>query len=97
MNLSAAIDVQDYLVCVCVYGDSDHCIVVCAHLGNGTGRRTVTMAALLLLTSGPMRYEAVLHSCRISPVGEGVLTCDSVCTHGIFTVLPYWDIRPPAP
>ena len=32
-----------------------------AHLGNGTGRRTVTMVAPLVLTSGPVRYEAVLH------------------------------------
>ena len=46
------------------------CIVVCAQLGNGTGRRTTTMVAPLLLTSGSVRYEAVLHSCRTSPVGE---------------------------
>ena len=45
---------------------SYHCIVACTHLGNGTDRRTVTMVAPLLLTSGPMRYEAVT-----SPVGEG--------------------------
>ena len=56
--------------CVCVW---------CAHLGNSTGRRTVTMAAPLLLTSGPVRYEAVLYSCGTSPVAGGlVLTCDSV-------------------
>ena len=36
-------------------------IVACAHLGNGTGRRPVTMAAPLLLTSGPAKYEAELH------------------------------------
>ena len=51
------------------------------NLGNSTGHRTVTMAAPLLLTSGPGRYEAVLHSCGTSPV--------EVATH--------WDIRPPAP
>ena len=39
-----------------------------AHLGNGTGHRTVTMAAPLLLTSGPARYEALLHGCGTSPV-----------------------------
>ena len=50
-------------------GSSYRCIVACAHLGNGTGRRTATMAALLLLTSGPVRHEAVLHSYGTSPVG----------------------------
>ena len=50
------------------------CIVACAHLGNCTGRRTVTMIAPLLFTSGPVRYEAVLHSCGTSPVGRGVGT-----------------------
>ena len=45
----------------CVYmGSLFHCTVVCAHLGNGTGHRTVTMAAPLLLNSGPVRYEVVL-------------------------------------
>ena len=55
------------------------CIVACARLGNGTGHRTATMVATLLLNSGPVRYEAVLHSCEASPVGGGglVLTCDS--------------------
>ena len=43
-------------------GSLYHCIVACAHLGNGTGHRTATLAAVLLLTSGPVRYEAVLHS-----------------------------------
>ena len=40
-----------------------------AYLGNGTSHRTATMTAPLLLTSGPERYEAVLHSCWASPVG----------------------------
>ena len=44
-----------------------------ACLGNGTGQRTATMMAPLVLTSGPVRYEAVLHSCRTSPVGGGGL------------------------
>ena len=47
-----------------------------AHLWNGTGHRIVTMTALLLLTSGLVRYEAVLHGCGTSPVGRWVLTCD---------------------
>ena len=38
------------------------CIFACAYLGNGTGRRTVTMVEPLLLTSGPEKYEAGLHS-----------------------------------
>ena len=45
------------------------CIVGDAHLGNGTGRRTPTLAAPLLLTSGSVRYEAVLHSYGTSPGG----------------------------
>ena len=48
-----------------------------AHLGNGTVRRTVTMMAPLILTSGLVRYEAVLHSCGTSPGGERLPTCDS--------------------
>ena len=77
-------------------GSLYHCIVVCAYLGNGTGRRTVTMVAPLLLTSGPVRYRTVLHSCGTSPVGEGYQLV-TVCTPGDFIVLPHWDIRPPAP
>ena len=48
------------------------------HLWNGASRRTVTMATLLLLTNGPARYKAVLHSCGTSLVGLGgvVPTCD---------------------
>ena len=53
-------------------GGSYHYIVACGQLGNGTGRRTATLMALLLLTSGPVRYEAELHSCGTSPVlGKG--------------------------
>ena len=47
---------------VCM-GSSYRCIVACAHLGNGRGRTTTT-------TSGPVRYQTVLHSCGTSPVGE---------------------------
>ena len=40
--------------------------------------RTATIASPLLVTSGLVRYEAVLDSCGTSPVGGGgVLTCDS--------------------
>ena len=39
-----------------------HYIVACTYLGNGTGHRTVTMAAPLLVTSSSVRYEAVLHN-----------------------------------
>ena len=54
---------------VCM-GSLNRCIVACAHLGNDTVRRTET----LLLTNGPVRYEAVLHSCGTSPVGMEVGT-----------------------
>ena len=48
------------------------------HLGNGTGRSTATVVApLLLLTSGPARYGAVLQGCGTSPMRGVVLTCDS--------------------
>ena len=39
-----------------------------AHLGNGTGRRTVRIAVPLLVTSGPVTYEVVLHSWATSPM-----------------------------
>ena len=48
------------------------CIVACTHLGNGKDSTTVTLAALLLLTSGPVRYEAVLHNCGTRTVGGRV-------------------------
>ena len=65
----------DCLVCM---GSLYHCIVACAYLGNGTGCRTAIMTAPLLLTIGPVRYKAVLHSCRTSPVGGRVPPCDNV-------------------
>ena len=57
--------------CMYVWGV---CVALClldAYLGNSTGCRTVTMTAPLLITSGPLRYEAVLHSCETSPIAEG--------------------------
>ena len=73
-----------------------------AHLANGTGRRTVTMAAPLLLKSGALRYEVVLHSCGTSPMGGGgyrLVTVIGLTRLG-FADLPAWDagallIRPP--
>ena len=68
------VDMQYMYVCMCMFvcmGSLYCCIVACAHLGNGTGRRTATLVAPLLLTSGPLRYEAVLQSCGTSPVGGG--------------------------
>ena len=50
----------------------NHCIVPCEHLGNGTSHRTVTMVASLLLTSGLVGYEAVLHTCGKKPSGRSV-------------------------
>ena len=41
-----------------------------AHLDNGTGHRPVTIMASLV-TSGLVRYEAVLHSFGTSTVGDG--------------------------
>ena len=56
---------------VCM-GNLYRCIVVAdAPFGNGTGRRTATLAAPLALTSGLVRYEAVLHSYGTNPVGGG--------------------------
>ena len=40
----------------------NRCIDACAHIGNGTGHRTATIAAPLYLTIGPMRCEAMLHN-----------------------------------
>ena len=56
---------------VCVWRVHTAPLYSCTQLGNGTGRRTVTMMAPLLLTSGLVRHEAVLHSCGTSPVGGG--------------------------
>ena len=63
---------------ICMYAwvvcDSEY--LLGSHLWNNTGCRTVTMAAplLVLLTSGPEMYEAVLHSCGTSLVGNAPLT-----------------------
>ena len=65
-----------------------------AHLGNGTGHRTVTMAAPLLFTSGLVRYEAVLHSYGESLVGRAKYWLLSVRTHDDFIVLPHGNTRP---
>ena len=70
-------------------GSLHRCIVAYTHLENGTGHRTATMVAPLLLTSGPVRYEAVLQSCGTSPVGGGGYRLVTVRTHGDFIVLPH--------
>ena len=49
-------------------GSSWCCIVACTHLRNGTDCQTAIFVAPLLITSGPLRYEAVLDSCGTSPV-----------------------------
>ena len=79
-----------------MYGElySYSCIVACTHLGNGTGHITVTLTAPPLLTSGLVRYEDVFHSCGTSAVGRGEYQLVTLCTHGDFIVMPYWDIRP---
>ena len=56
------------------------CIVACSHIENDTDRRTSTMAAPLLLTSGPVRSEDVLYDNFV------VLLC--VCMHGIVWIEP---------
>ena len=61
---------------MCIWGDCVTLYLLDAHLGNSTGRRTVTMTALLL-TSGPVRYEAVPQSHGTSQVGGQVPTYDS--------------------
>ena len=58
-----------------IMGSSHCCIFACSHLGSGAGHRTMTLASPLLLTNGPVRYEAVLYSCGQSQ--WGVLNCDS--------------------
>ena len=58
-------------------------------IGNGKGRRTAAMAGPLLLTSDPVRYEAMLHSCGKSPVGGMAPTYESL--------LPHQNLRLPAP
>ena len=61
------------------------------------------MMTPLLLTSGPVKYETMLHSYGASPVESGldlvfkVLALVTVHTHGDFIVLPLWNTWPPAP
>ena len=62
----------------CMFGEFVSLYSCTAHIGNGTGHRTATMTAPLLLTLGSVRYEALLHSCGTSPVRRRVPTCDSV-------------------
>ena len=45
---------------VCVWGVCVTVYLLDAHLRSGTGHRPVTVMAPLLLTSGPVRYEAML-------------------------------------
>ena len=68
-------------------GSSPHCIVACAHLGNGTGHRTATLVAPLLLSSGLVRYDTILG--LVEWGGEYRLV--TVCTLGDFIVLPQWN------
>ena len=83
---------------VCLWGVPVTLYLLDAHLGNGTGHRTATMTAPLLLTSGPVMYETVLHSGGTSPVGRrDVYQLVTVQTHGNLIVLPHWNTRLPAP
>ena len=77
-------------------GSSCRSIVAYAPLGNGTGWRTATLVASLLLISRPVKYEVVLHSCGTSPVvgREGGYRLVTVHTHSDFIVLPHCDISP---
>ena len=55
-----------------------HCIDACIHLGNSTGRRTVTMATLLLFTGGRAMYETVLHNNLVLCVCKGMCAGDGL-------------------
>ena len=67
-------------------GVSHHCIVACAHLLKSTDRSTATKAAPLLLTNGPVRYEAVLNSSGTSRWGEVMVpTCNSMHSWLLYT------------
>ena len=80
MTLAVGLGHYAYYVYVCM-GSLYRSLVAGAHLRNGTGHGTVTFVALLLLTSGLVRYEVVFHhSCGISPVP----TCDSVYSWQIY-------------
>ena len=65
-------------VCVALY-------LLGADLGNSTSHRTATIMVPLLLTSGSVRYEAVLHSCGTSPLGRWVPTCDSAISGQLYS------------
>ena len=62
-------------------------------LGNGTGHRTATTMATLLLTSSTVKYEALLHSCETNPVWGDRYRLVTVLTHDNFIVLPHWNTR----
>ena len=83
-------DVIEPYMCM---GSSYRCIVACVHLGNGTGRRTVTLTTPLLLTSRPVRFEAVLHSCGTIPVGSGYRLV-TICSYRDIIVQPHWNTMP---
>ena len=79
---------------VCIWS-SYHWIVACEHLGNGTGRRTVTLAAPLLVVRGGMSlYFTVIGQAQWRMGGYRLVT---VHLHGDLIVLSHWDIMPPAP
>ena len=67
-NIATFVRLKIQVVCT---GLLYYSIVACAHLSIGTGHRTLTVAAPLLLTSGPVRYEVVLHKCGTSSVRGG--------------------------
>ena len=71
---------KEFFDFIYVWGASVALQLLDAHLGTGTGRRTATMVAPLLLTSGPVRYEAVL-------VGAEVPTCDSAHSWCLYSVV----------
>ena len=64
--------------CVCLY------MLVCDYVSDdhddhddddGDGCRTAAMVPSLLLTSGPLKCEAVLHGCGRSLVGRELVCC----------------------
>ena len=58
---------------------------VCLWVVRAACRTATMMAPLLLLTSGSVRCEAVLHSCGTKPVGGWVPTCDSAHSWGLYS------------
>ena len=66
------------------------CIVACAHLGNGTGHRTATLAAPQLL----MKLCFTVVGQTQSGDGYWLVT---VHTYDNFILLPHWNSRPQAP